>query len=637
MVAPKHQLSTALSALWVALCCLALPASAFTASDDHTPEVLGRTDSRAAAQLAYGAHYMAVTANPHATRTAQRILARGGSAADAAIAAQLVLGLVEPQASGLGGGAFLLYWDKKRRRLVTLDGREKAPRHLPEDHFLLPDTKATPMEFLDAVIGGHAVGVPGVPALLATLHARYGRLKWKTLFEDAQQLATEGFEVSPRLNALLHNTPGIERHPSLAAWLLDADGQPWPVGHLLRNPEYAATLRNMARTGVTPFYHGRMGAQIAKAVQLDPIRPGLLSRADMRRYRVRERPPLCRKFRNYRVCGMPPPSSGGSTVLAILGLIEHFDRGKWPKTAADSPAGIHLFAEATRLSFADRNAYIADPSYVSIPLDGMLTPEYLAHRAQLIKPGQALHADDISAGMPAQPWRRGRGHSPERPSTTHMSLVDRYGNVLSMTSSIESAFGSRLMVHGFLLNNQLTDFSFSPRDPQGALIANRPAAGKRPRSSMAPTIVFDQSNQPVLALGSPGGARIIPYVAQVLWQYLGEAPARHESEEFWESSGHKKRPFARRAQQHQHQPRELPGIQLPLEQALSAPHIVHLGGGLELEEGHQWPVDPEPTLRQLGHQPKRRQHNSGLHAVEITPWGFKGVADPRREGLAAGG
>ena len=611
---------------------LALAPAALAAPDSHMPERAAST--AAPARTAYGQHYMAVTANPHATRAARRILARGGSAADAAIAAQLVLGLVEPQSSGLGGGAFLLYWDSRRERLVALDGREKAPSRLSEDHFLLPDE--TPMAFFDAVIGGYAVGVPGVPALLATLHQRYGRLPWKQLFEDAKQLAQEGFEVSARLHALLRDTPGIDRHPSLAAWLLNADGKPWPVGHRLRNPQYATTLRNMARSGVNPFYHGRMGMTIARAVQRDPIRPGLLRRSDLRGYRVREREPLCGTFRNYRVCGMPPPSSGGSTVLAILGLLERAEGGKWPKTAPDSAAGLHLLAEATRLSFADRNAYIADPDYVEVPLDGMLAPGYLGNRAQLIKTGRALRTDDIKAGMPAQPWRRGRGHSPERPSTTHMTLVDRYGNVLSMTSSIESAFGSRLMVHGFLLNNQLTDFSFRPRDQRGALVANRPAAGKRPRSSMAPTIVFNQHGQPILALGSPGGARIIPYVAQVLWQYLGQAPTRSQSEAFWKRE-RPKASFGERKATRRRWGGELPGTQLPLEQAVAAPHLVHIGGSLELEAGREWPTDPEPTLRALGHEPRRRRHNSGLHAVEITPWGLKGVADPRREGTAAGG
>ncbi len=613
-----------------------LSPAAWAVTDSHVPErVDNSTQSAQSAQRAYAQNYMAVTANPHATRVAQRILAVGGSAADAAIAAQLVLGLVEPQSSGLGGGAFLLYWDQQRKQLSALDGRERAPRQLPENHFLLPNGE--PMAFLDAVIGGHAVGVPGVPALLAELHRRHGRLVWPRLFQDAARLAKRGFDLSPRLHTLLRNTPGIDRHPSLAAWLLDADGEPWPVGHRLRNPEYARTLRALARSGINPFYHGRMGRDIAKAVQRDPIRPGLLSHQDLRRYRVRERIALCGPFRNYRVCGMPPPSSGGSTVLEILGLLDHAERGKWPKTAPDSAAGLHLFAEATRLSFADRNAYIADPDYVEIPMAGMLAPGYLGQRAQLITAKRALRAEEVTAGEPGKRrWQRRPGRSPERPSTTHMTLVDRYGNVLSMTSSIESAFGARLMVRGFLLNNQLSDFSFRPRDSQGVLIANRPAAGKRPRSSMAPTIVFDQRGQPILALGSPGGARIIPYVAQLLWRYLGQAPTRQESENFWKSEQVRVRAVGAEAKARgwNGQP---PGTQLPLERAIELPHLVHIGGSLELEEGGKWPVDPEAALRQLGHKPKRRVHNSGIHAVEITPWGIKGVADPRREGLAAGG
>ncbi len=498
--------------------------------------------------------------------------------------------LVEPQSSGLGGGAFVLYWDAQQKRLYAYNGRETAPAALREKHFL--DAAGKSMSFREAAIGGHSVGVPGVPALLEQLHQRHGRLGWRSLFTPAIRLARQGFPVSPRLNLLLRYVPQIGAHPSLRNYLLDADGQALAVGTMLKNPEYADTLREFARHGAETFYRGEIAADIVRAVREDPLRPGLLQAQDLADYRVLEAEPLCREFRDYRVCGMPPPSSGGSTVLAILGILQNFDTRK---LSPDSFAGLHLFAEASRLAFADRNTYLADPDFVAVPTASLLNREYLRRRAAQIKAQQAMQ--QASPGD-APPFSR-QASSAERdsPSTTHLSLIDRHGNAISMTSSIEGAFGSRILVRGFLLNQQLTDFSFIPASAQGEAIANRPQAGKRPRSSMAPTIVL-QEGRPVLLIGSPGGARIIDYVARILWLYLeGRAS---------------------------------------LAEALQSGHVVHRNGArLELEQG-RYPAALQAGLQGLGHTVVERRHSSGVHAIEIRTGALLGVADPRREGTAAG-
>lgn len=547
----------------------------------------------AAAQSGRAEHFMAVTANPHATAAAVAMLRRGGSAVDAAIAAQLVLGLVEPQASGIGGGAFMLYWDRQPQRLRYYDGRETAPAAVDENYFL--QANGQPLPFFDAVIGGYSVGVPGVVRMLALSHRQHGRLPWAMLFEPAIRLAEHGFAISPRLNTLISETPRLRESPTLRGYLFLPDGSPKPAGTLLNNPAYAKTLRLLARSGEEAFYNGPIARDIVAAVQANPNRPGKLALADIDNYRAREREPLCADYHTYRVCGPAPPSSGGSTVLAILGMLQAVGPAQ---REPDSLAFYHHFAEASRLAFADRDTYLGDPDFVAIPLAGLVAPDYLAARARLIDPAKA--AVEVSPGQPTWPRAAAvdylRSASPELVSTSHISIVDSFGNALSMTTSVESAFGSRVMVDGFILNNQLTDFSFTPRDQAGRQVANRIQPGKRPRSSMAPMIVFKEG-RPVLLLGSPGGARIIDYVAKTLVYILDDS--------------------------------------LRMDAAIASPHIIAMGRGVELEQGRVG-AGVDGGLEALGHLVKTQPQASGLNGIAIDERGLSGVSDPRREGTVGG-
>ncbi|PSJ18428.1 gamma-glutamyltransferase [Nitrosomonas supralitoralis] len=534
---------------------------------------------------------MAVTANPHASRAAARILRQGGSAVDAAIAAQLVLGLVEPQSSGIGGGAFMLHWQAKSGELVVWDGRETAPATVSETHYSNADGQ--PMDFFSAVIGGHSVGVPGVMAMLEASHKEHGKLPWANLFRPAIALAEQGFAISERLHILLNRMPRVAVNPQIRDYFYsqtETGWQPKTKGSLLKNPAYAQTLRRLAILGVSDFYRGELAEQIVQAVKSDPNRAGRLNLSDMAAYQPEKRKAICGQFRIYQICGVPPPSSGGTTVLAILSLLENYEmrygkRVDWQ----------HGFIEASKLAFADRNAYMGDPAFVSVPTQGMIDHDYLRQRAMLISNSSVI--DKVNAGLPPGAEPRLSSNSPELPSTTHLSIVDTEGNVVSMTSSIENAFGSRIMVGGFILNNQLTDFSFTPKDIDGALVANRIQPGKRPRSSMAPTIVF-KDDKALLAIGSPGGARIINYVAGSLYRILAK--------------------------------------ELPVAEAIADGHIVAMGYDVELERGH---VD-EPTLARLserGHRIKLKDQTSGLHVIRIdTKTGLEGGADPRREGEISG-
>jgi len=546
-------------------------------------------------QTARADHAMVVTAHPLATQAALDILKRGGSAADATITAQLVLGLVEPQSSGIGGGAFLLHWSQPQQKLTTYDGRETAPQRVDASHFLLPDGQ--PMPFMDAVISGKSVGTPGVVALLALTHKAHGKLPWKTLFEPAIALAQEGFAVSPRLSQSLQwivDTAGAPASGEFRTLYFDADGKPRQVGYVLKNPAYAAALQTIAEGGEAAFYQGELAQRIEHAVATAKL-PGQLKASDLARYHAVERPALCKPYRQYRICGAPPPSSGAFTILSILGQLDKL------APTSDGVLTAHRFIEASRLAFADRNTYLADPDFVPQPLDALLDSRYLKLRAASIpadraSPAPALPGDIKLAWQPAR--------SPELPSTTHLVITDAEGSIVSMTSSIEMAFGSQLMTDGFLLNNQLTDFSFVPRDGSGKTIANRIEPGKRPRSSMAPIIVFE-GNQPVLAIGSPGGSRIIDYVARVLMRHLASGT--------------------------------------PLVDAIAAPHVIDMNSGTEVE--NRTDADALATaLQGMGHQVKRVEQTSGLHAIRwdrtaTTTAGQKkllGIADPRREGQAAG-
>lgn len=573
--------------------------AARAADDTIVPEAASAIGSSATVSAK---QFMAVTANPLATEAAADILRRGGSATDAAIAAQLVLGLVEPQASGIGGGAFMLHWSQADRRLRSYDARETAPAAADEKLFLKANGET--LGFFDAVIGGRSVGTPGVVKLLALSHKNHGKLAWGELFKPAIQLAEQGFPVSPRLYTLLKATPRLAINEPVREYFFQPDGSPWPVGYRLKNPAYAATLKLLARDGEKTFYSGSVARAIVQTVRQNPHQPGKLALADLKAYKVRERAPICGAFHQYKICGPAPPSSGGTTVLAILGILQNLDASL---LTPESTSFYHLFAEASRLAAADRDTYIADPDFVPVPANGLVAPAYLARRAALIDPKTTL--PPVQAGSPD--WPAGQvarnylqSLSPELPSTTHISIVDAAGNAVSMTTSIETAFGSRLLVEGFLLNNQLTDFSFAPTGADGQRVANRVEGGKRPRSSMAPVIVF-QDDQPILLLGSPGGARIIDYVAKTLFYMLGTG--------------------------------------MPMEQAIASPHIIDMNRGLELEQGRV-AASIVAELGAMGHEVRENAQTSGLNGIWIdrqTTEGkvervLRGSPDPRREGTAAG-
>jgi gamma-glutamyltranspeptidase/glutathione hydrolase len=538
---------------------------------------------------------MVVAANPHAARAGARILEQGGSAVDAVIAMQLVLNLVEPQSSGIGGGAFLLHFDAASGMVRSYDGRETAPAAATGDLFIGPDG-GTP-GYLEAVIGGRSVGVPGLLRMLEAAHQAHGALPWDALFKPAIWLSETGFEISPRLNGLVGRVPTLARIGDTASYFMTPDGAPKAVGTVLRNPDFAATLRAIAAGGGDAFYGGEIAKDIVATVQDSPLHPGLLTLDDMARYDAKLRAPVCLGYRGNRVCGMGPPSSGGITILQILGLLSHFDMASLEPNSLDA---VHLFAEASRLAYADRDHYLADADFVSVPVNGLLDPAYLSNRAALIDPARAAARAAVGSPPGAEQARWISTDSPELPATSHLSVVDRHGNAVAMTTSIEFAFGSALMVRGFLLNNQLTDFSFRSRR-DGHLVANRVQAGKRPRSSMAPTIVLDPTGRLRLVIGSPGGSRIICYVASALIGVID-----------WG---------------------------LDPQAAVSLPHRCNRGGATDIEKGTAL-EGLASALEARGHEVKIRDMNSGLHAIVATPGDgdalYQGGADPRREGLAIG-
>ena len=454
--------------------------------------------------------HMIVAAHPLAAEAGLEILRAGGSAVDAAIATQLVLGLVEPQSSGIGGGAFLVFSDAAGK-LVTYDGRETAPAAARPDRFL---RDGKPMPFESAVLSGLSVGTPGVLNMLALAHAQHGRLAWATLFGPAIRVAENGFNVSPRLNALLNADKAENFAPAARAYFYDAAGAPRPVGYLLKNPEYARTLQALARDGAAAFYAGEIAQSIVRAVAEAPTIKGDLALQDLGAYSAKVREPVCVAYRTRRVCGMGPPSSGGIAVGQTLKLIEAFPKVHGAQSKL-SPSALHVIAEAEKLAFADRNRYIADPDFVEMP-DGLLDENYLAARAKLIDEAKAM--ERAEPGLPPGLAKKGYGidTTHEVPGTSQISIIDDDGNALSMTTTVESAFGSHLWASGFLLNNQLTDFAFTPIDKDGRAVANAVAPGKRPRSSMAPTIVLDASGRPEMVTGSPGGSKIILYVIKTL-------------------------------------------------------------------------------------------------------------------------
>jgi gamma-glutamyltranspeptidase/glutathione hydrolase len=514
------------------------------------PEIASERVEREAATAK---RHMVAAADPRAVAAGLEMLRAGGSAADAAIAVQLVLGLVEPQSSGLGGGAFALTWTEEERRVRSYDGREAAPAAAQPDRFL--DRHGNPEQFMAAVTSGRSVGVPGVPRLLEVLHREHGRLPWARLFEPALRLAEQGTRRTRRLERML------ERVPELRAML--------PA-----NRAYAATLRALAAQGADAFYRGAIAADIVRAVNAD------LVLADLAAYRVIERDPVCGRYRGYRICGMGPPSSGATGVLQILGILERTD---FHRAAPGAAEAVHLFSEAARLAYGDRARYVGDPDFNPVPVKKMLDADYLYKRAQLIGPHSMGHA------LPGT-------LDPETPGTSHLSVVDGDGNAVAMTTSIEMGFGSRILVRGFLLNNQLTDFSFRP-ELLGRPAANRVQGGKRPRSSMAPTLVFERDGRLKMALGSPGGLAIINFVAKTLVATLD-----------W---------------------------RMDIQAAISAPNFGSTNGPTFLERGTDYEALGD-ALAERSHVLNFARLTSGLHGIERMPGGWRGGADPRREGIAAG-
>lgn len=541
----------------------------------------------AGAELARAQRHMIAAANPLAAESGRAILRAGGSAVDAAIAAQLVLNLVEPQSSGIGGGGFLLHFDAASGAVAAYDGRETAPAKATAALFLREDGE--PMGFWEAVVGGRSVGVPGLLRMLERAHRRHGRLPWARLFAPAIELAETGFPVSPRLHGLIADDKHLKTFAASAAYFHDEQGAPRAVGYRLKNPALAATLRRIADGGAEAFYTGPIAEAIVAAVRDATTNPGHMTLADLAGYRAKRRDPVCAPYRAWRVCAMPPPTSGGVAVLQILGILAEFDLGA---PAPNSLEAVHLIAEASRLAFADRNRFLADPDFVEVPIARLLAPDYLRRRARAISPSASL--GKAAPGLPAQNGAMPAQHEP--PSTTHLVVVDGAGNAVSMTSSIESAFGSRLMAAGFLLNNQLTDFSFRPV-VEGREVANRVAPGKRPRSSMAPSLVLGADRRLVLAVGSPGGSRIIGYVVKALIGVLD-----------W---------------------------QLNIQQAIDLPNAVNRNGATDLEAGTAL-VELAPRLERLGHEVRIRDLTSGLHGIAVDGDGLAGGADPRREGIALG-
>ena len=535
--------------------------------------------------------FMVAAANPIAVDAGVAILDAGGSAVDAMIAVQLVLNLVEPQSSGIGGGAFLVHYDASRRRLQSYDGRETAPAAAKPERFLKPD--GTPRGFGEAVFGGESVGVPGVVSLMALAHRQHGRLPWARLFEPAINIADDGFAVSPRLNKLLTDMGAQNFEATARAHYFDANGVARSVGHVLKSPDFAATLRTVAAGGELAFYAGPIADALVKAVTSAPNHKGDMTTADVNTYRAKERGVVCVPYRLHRVCGMGPPSSGGIAIGQMLQLLALNPLGSVPMNA---PA-LHLITEAQKLAYADRDRYVGDPDKVQVPA-GLLDPRYLATRRLWIDTAKAKPKADagIPPGLNAQ--RAGVDATSESVGTSHVSIVDARGNAVSLTTTIENAFGSRIMVGGFLLNNQLTDFSFVAKDAQGNPIANAVAGNKRPRSSMSPTIVLDPAGRVKAVVGSPGGSRIILYVAKTVIGLID-----------WK---------------------------LDPQTAVDLANFGSRNGPLELEAG-MTSLLLTAQMQQRGHQVQPVEMTSGLHVITRLPNGtLQGGADPRREGVARG-
>ncbi|MBA2927618.1 gamma-glutamyltransferase [Pseudomonas sp. CCUG 57209] len=604
----QHVLSISRRQLSVIAAALALAACHTPVNEQPPAPELGsgyRTDLT----TQHAERHMAAAANPLAAEAGREMLRKGGSAIDAAIAMQAVLTLVEPQSSGIGGGAFIMLWDGKK--VHAYDGRETAPAGATERLFLNAD--GTPMTFTDAQIGGRSVGTPGVLRALEMAHKKTGQLRWAELFEPAIRLSEQGFAISPRLHSLIAADRFIAQSPEMAAYFLNADGTPKATGTLLKNPALAAVFKRIANEGPDALYHGPIADEIARKVQGNR-NAGSLSQADLKGYAAKEREPLCTDYKRWKICGMPPPSSGAVAVAQILGTLQALEardprlaiapmtpiKSALPAGFEPTPEAVHLIAEAGRLAFADRALYLADSDFTPVPTAGLVAPNYLAQRAALI--GER----SMGIAKPGQPAGIQVAYAPDRSplriSTSQVVAVDDMGGAVSMTTTVEAAFGSHVMVQGFLLNNQMTDFSFIPEE-NGQPVANRVQPGKRPRSAMAPTLVFDRESGELLAtVGSPGGSQIIEYVSKSLVAMLD-----------WN---------------------------LDLQAAISLPNFGSRNGATELEAGLFSP-GLKQALKDKGHALSEIDMTSGIQAIVLKrdaqgKVSLSGGADPRREGEALG-
>jgi gamma-glutamyltranspeptidase/glutathione hydrolase len=535
-------------------------------------------------------HHMIAAANPYAARAGLEMLRAHGSAVDAAIAAQLVLTLVEPESSGIGGGAFMMLYDPATNKITSFDGRETAPASATPNMFL--DASGKPRPHFDAVPGGLSVGVPGVVAMLELAHERYGKLPWAKLFEPAIALADKGFPVGRKLAATLKAFPQMSQMPDVKRYFYKQDGTPLAEGEILKNPELAETLRKIAANGAKSFYSGDIAQAIVDAVQHAPVNPGGMTPADIAGYAPRELAPICGFYRHYKLCSMGPPSSGGVGVVQILSMLQRFPS----KTVAPGTLeGTHLFAEASRLAFADRAKYLGDASFVDVPIAGLLDRGYLAQRSQLIDPKKDM--GEAQAGTPPEKHAEyAPQRTPQLPGTSHLSVVDDRGEAVSMTMTVEFVFGSEVMAKGFFLNNELTDFSFEPTR-NGVPVANAPAPGKRPLSAMSPTLVFDSKGRFAFAAGSPGGPVIIDYTTQALLAMIDG--------------------------------------RLSPQAAAAQPKVANLNGATIIEKGTALEA-LVPQLTAMGHTIREVNLESGLHIIERVKGGYIGGADPRRDGVALG-
>ena len=559
------------------------------------PAVLGLllAAGSAQAEAPIAKKHMIVTDSPFATDAGLQMLRAGGSAVDAAIAAQMVLTLVEPESTGIGGGAFVVLFDPKAKKVTTFDGREMAPASATPGMFL--DASGKPRAHGDAIPGGLSVGVPGDVAMLWLAHEKYGKLPWAKLFQPAIALSEKGFPVTRKLSTLLREYPQLAKMPDIRAYFYKPDGSPYAEGEILKNPELAHTLRMIAKDGPKGFYEGPVAQAIVDKVQHAPIHPAGMTLDDLKDYVAKERPPVCGTYRAYRLCSMGPPSSGGVAVIQILDMLERFaPKDLQPGTLSQA----HLFTQASRLAFADRAKYMADSDFIPVPVAGLTDRGYTLSRSKLIDPARDMGKAEAGtppikhASIDFAPQR-----SPQPQGTSHLSIVDDSGEAVAMTTTVESVLGSKMMAKGFVLNNQLTDFSFDPVI-DGKPVANAPAPKKRPLSAMSPTIVFDANGKFKIATGSPGGPLIIDYTAQSILNLID-------------------------------------GRQTPAK-AAAEPHVANLNTPTLIEKG----TSAEaliPQLEAMGHQiAEPIVEQSGVNIIERVKGGYLGAADPRRDGNARG-